>query len=355
MKLIIFAGGHGTRLWPLSRKNSPKQFEKIFNGKSTLQLAVERVQDVFGLENIYISTNEKYERLVKAQVPNLREENIFLEPSRRDLAGAIGLSFMKLEKQGYDGPIAIIWADHLMERVEEFQKALTTAEELITENSQRFVFLAEKPRFANHNLGWITMGKSLDKKNGIPVSEFISWKYRPDLETCKTMFESGNSYWNPGYWVTSVSFVINLYKEHMSEMYAKLSEIIKYPKRIRKLYDELESISFDNAIVEKAKPEQAIVLRVDLGWSDPGTLYAMKEALQESPESNVTLGNTVDLGSTDSMIYNTEEKKLVTTIGLDGMVVINTKDALIVVHKDNVPRVKELVEKLEKDGFEENI
>ncbi len=355
MKLVIFAGGHGTRLWPLSRKNSPKQFEKLFEGKSTLQLAIDRVQDIFGTENIYISTNEKFQTLIQEQLPMLPKENIFLEPEKRDLAAAVGLSFMKISGSGYNGPIAILWADHLMQRVEEFTKALTTGEELIIENPNRFVFLGEHPRFANHNLGWITVGDKINEKNGLSVFEFKNWKYRPELEACKQMFESGKSFWNPGYFVTSVEFVLSLYKELMPEMYKSLREMVKDPEKIKSIYPTLESISFDNAILEKTSPEQAVVLKIDMGWSDPGTLYALKEALQESPEANVTKGKTYELDTKDTLVINNEEDKLVTTVGLDGMVVINTVDAIIVVHKDDVPKVKLLVGELKEHGLEKYI
>ena len=350
MKLIIFAGGHGTRLWPLSRKNTPKQFESLFEGKSTLQLAVNRVQDIFGIENIYISSNEQYKKLIFDQIKELPENNFLSEPVKRDQAAAVGLSLMKLKNNGYTGPIAILWADHLMKNVEEFQKALAIGEELINENPNRFIFIGEKPRFPNHNLGWITVGEEITKKNEISVLEFKNWIYRPEIKICKQLFEEGKSYWNPGYFITSVDFVLSLYETKMPDMFQLLEKMGKDSKLIDKLYPTVESISFDDAIVTKTKPEQAVVLSVDMGWSDPGTLYALKEALQKTPAANVSQGNVFNLKSKDCLVINRDEAKLITTIGLEGMIIINTKDAAIIVHKDNVPKVKELVTKLdEKD------
>lgn len=355
MKIIIFAGGHGTRLWPLSRKNSPKQFEQVFEGKSTLQLAVERIEDIVNYEDIYISTNQKFQSIIKSQLPNIPEENIILEPAKRDLAAAVGLAFYTLKKKGIDEPVAILWADHLMQRPDEFRKALLTGEELIKENPNRFVYLGETPRFANHNLGWITVGEKTNKKDNLEIYEFKSWKYRPDLQLCRQMFESGQSLWNPGYWITSIDFVINLYRKLKPEMAAKLEEITSEPDLLAEIYPTLESISFDDAIIEETTAEQAVVVKVDLGWSDPGTLYALKEALQESPKSNVLQGNVEVIDSSDCLLINKEEGKLVAGVGLQGMVVINTKDAIAVVHKDDVPKIKDLVKQLEDNNKSEFI
>lgn len=355
MKTIIFAGGAGTRLWPLSRKNSPKQFEKLFHGKSTIQLAYERIAPILDNKDIYVSTNEKFVNILREQLPALPEKNFFLEPAKRDLAAAVGLSFLKFKKMGYNGSIAILWADHLMDRIEEFQKALKIADKLIKKDPNRFIFLGEKPRFANHNLGWITVGDKIGTENDISILKFKSWKYRPELKLCEQMFASGESLWNPGYFITSVDFVIKLYKKYMPKMYKSLEIIIANPEKIKDIYPVLESISFDDAIVEKTKPEQAVVLQVDMGWSDPGTLYALKEALQTSQDANVVKGKTYDLDSKDCLVFNYEDTKLVTTVGLSGMIVINMKDTMIVVHKDNVPKVKELVAKLEASGLEKYI
>lgn len=349
MNILIFAGGAGTRLWPLSRRNSPKQFEKIIENKSTLQLAIERVAD-FGYENIYISTNASYKKILEEQTEGkIPQENILLEPARRDLAAAVGLTLFRLRKNGKKGTVAILWADHLMKNVSEFVTSLKRAEELIHENPERFVFLAEKPRFANHNLGWIHIGKKTNEN----VFEFLGWKYRPDLLLCEKMFASGNWMWNPGYFVCDLDFVLSLYQKFMPEMYSALEVMVENEDRIQTEYEKLPSLSFDNAIVEKVSPTQAVVLKVDMGWSDPGTLYAMKEALVVEEKENFIKGSVEQLDSRDCFLYNSEEKKILTTIGLEGMIVVNTDDAILVCHKTDVPRLKELLQKMEENDKQE--
>lgn len=355
MKIIIFAGGAGTRLWPLSRENSPKQFDQFFDNKSTLQLMVDRVRDLVGIENIYISTNENFKDIVLKQINDLPETNLILEPARRDNAAAILLAFKHLEKDNYSDSVAILWADHLMKRVDDFQNALKIGEDLIKKNSQRFVYFAERPRFANQNLGWIQFGKEISFTNGKTVREFVNWKYRPEIKQCEEMFDSNDWYWNTGYWVTSVSFVLNLFKQFKPEMNSQMETVFntnsfdEYNDKLHEIYPNLESISFDNAIVEKTNTSQAVVILNDFGWYDPGTLYALKEALEETPKGNVTKGEVYTYTTEDSLIINYEKDKLVTTIGLKGFIIINMDDTLVVVHKDNVPKVKELVGELKKD------
>jgi len=343
MKLVIFAGGIGTRLWPLSRENSPKQFDKIFFGKSTLQLAVERVKPVFGLRNIYIQTVKNFKNLIKGQIPNLPKENILIEPMRRNLAPAVCLSAIELKKRGYSGPMALLWADHLMENPWEFTKALQIGENLIKKDSDRFVFLGERPRFANNNLGWIKVGRKISSIKDIDFFSFKGWKYKPKVAECDRMFKAGNFYWNPGYFITSVNFLIDQYKKLAPRIFKNVAG---------DKYHQAEAIHFDKAIAEKVDFSKAVVIKTNMGWSDPGTLYALKEALEENKQANVTKGLVTFLNTEDSLIYNLEKGKLVTTVGLKGVVVVNTTDAIIVVSKDEVINVTNLVKKLKEEGKE---
>jgi len=357
MEILIFAGGTGTRLWPLSRKNTPKQFGKDFNGKSTLQLTFERVEPAFGIENVYISTNERYVSLIKEQLPQVPAVNIVAEPEKRDLAPAVGYNLIRIKKAGCQGPVAIVWADHIMEKPQEFILALKNGERLVKKNPKQIVFLAEKPRYAQNNLGWIHVGEKIRNQ----LYQFQEWHYRPPLAKCGKMFESGEWYWNPGYFIVDLDLILNLYQKFMPKMFRQLEKIAESIGTTResavlsKIYPTLESISFDDAIIEKVGPEQAVVQMVDMGWSDPGTLYALKEALEPSLDENLTRGKVYSLDSKDCLIYNDEKNKLVTVVGLEGYIIINSEDTLLVVNKSDVPRIKELVKKLGKDGFEDYI
>ena len=344
MKLIIFAGGIGTRLWPLSRQNSPKQFDKIFAGKSTLQLAVERVAPVFGIENILIQTVGNFQDAIRKQIPGLPESNLIVEPARRNLGPAVCLSVIELKKRGFKGSMAILWADHLMDNPKEFISALKAGDQLIKENENRFVFLAERPRFANNNLGWIKVGEKAGMLDNNDYFSFKGWKYKPSAEECNQIFREGKSYWNPGYFITSIEFLFDQYKKLAPEIYQNVSS---------GNYLEAEAIHFDRAIIEKVDLSNAVVIKTNMGWSDPGTLYALKEALEENKQANVTHGQVTTLNTSDSLIYNLEKGKLVTAVGLRGMVVVNTPDALIVAPKEEVAHITDLVNKLKKEGKDE--
>lgn len=353
MKVIIFAGGSGRRLWPISLKNSPKQFEPILGDQSTLQLAVQRVQAVVGLENILIATNLNYLPLVAAQLPELPAANLIGEPVRRDLAAAVGLAMIHAGRMATaDEPIAILWGDNYLENVATFQALLGAAAALVRQQQARIVFMGETPRFANHNLGWLGLGARLGEAQGFAYHRFESLHYRPALDECERMFASGRYVWNTGYFVTTPAFVQAQYALHQPALWADLSRLAEslgdptYEAMLHAIYPQLPEASFDDAILRHIAPENAVVLHAPLGWSDPGTLYALKEAINPDPQANVTRGFVIDDASHDCLLYNYEPNKLLAAIGLEGVIVVNTGQALLVVHKDHIPLVKKMVDRL---------
>ncbi|MBK8985862.1 MAG: mannose-1-phosphate guanylyltransferase [Chloroflexi bacterium] len=358
MKIIIFAGGSGRRLWPLSRQKSPKQFEPILGSRSTLQLGVERVLDVYGAANIFISTNERYVDLVRQQLPQLPPQNIIGEPARRDLAAAVGLALTHLAHQtdSPDEPVAILWGDNYMSQVDTFRSVLAAAETLLRQRKAAILFVGETPRFANENLGWIGLGERLGEVGERPYYRFASLSYRPPLDHCQQMFAEKTHVWNTGYFVTTIGFVQQQYQQQQPKIWQQLTEIgqrighADYLAVLRHVYPQIESLSFDDAILQYIAPEEAAVLHGSMGWSDPGTLYALKEALNPDPTANVTEGLVLTKQASDCLVYNQQAGKLVAVIGVEGLVVVNMDDALLVVHKDQIPLVKALVDGL--DGTE---
>ena len=357
MKAIIFAGGVGTRLWPLSRKNSPKQFEKVIGDKSTLQLAVERLLPDFDWEDIYISTSQKYVSIVKEQLPKVNASHIIGEPEAKDVGPAVGLTIANLLKSFPDTPMVILWSDHILKEDGLFRKILDTCAKVVTRDKNKLIFISQKPRFASQNLGWIEFEKEKLDREGLKFHEFKSFHYRPNLSIAEKFFKSGFHAWNLGYFVTTPSFLWQLFKLHQPQMYKILFQIYKsvgtpsYKTTLERLYTTLPKISFDNAILEKIDKEDAYVISENLGWSDVGAWEALKEALQSSPEQNVTSGKVLVTDCSDTLIYN-YTNQMVVTIDLDGFLVINTHDVVLVCHKNSVPKIKKLVENLAKSEYE---
>ena len=359
MKLVIFAGGSGRRLWPLSRKQSPKQFEPLLGEKSTLQLAVERVQARYGVENIFVSTNEGYLDIIREQLPQLPPENVIGEPVRRDLAPAVGLAMAHLSRVSEaDEAVAILWGDNYMSQTQTFLALLDAAEQLLAAEETGIVFIGETPRFANENLGWIGLGPRKTEIGQWPVYNLASFRYRPPALEAQRMFDSGEYVWNSGYFVTTVGYVRARYRAYQPEMAARLDEIAaaighgNYQQVLHRIYPQMEAISFDDAILHHINLADAAVLHGEMGWSDPGTLYALKEALAGEAGANVTEGCVLAPDSGDSLLVNHEEDKLMAVIGVEGLIVVNTPDALLVVHKDKIPAVKRLVDSLQGSELE---
>lgn len=351
MKAVIFAGGVGTRLWPLSRKKSPKQFEKIIGDKSTLQLSAHRLQPDFAWSDIYVSTGQSYVSIVQNQLPSLPANHVIGEPMMRDVGPAVGLVTSLLATEFSDEPMVILWSDHLVRNEILFRKILQSAGEVIKKDPNKIIFVAQKPRFASENLGWIEYGKVLNQMDAIDFHAFVDFQYRPDAATAQRYFTSGHHAWNLGYFVTTPKYLLEQYRRFVPNVYQGLRRIAdrwrtsSYSDVLEEVYPKLEKVSFDNAILEKLDPSQAFVVSENIDWSDIGAWEALKEALQEADDKNVTQGKVLLTDTQDSLVYNYTDQMLV-TIDLDDMLVVNTQDVVLVCKKSSVPKIKKLVESL---------
>ncbi len=361
MKAVIFAGGTGTRLWPLSRKKSPKQFEKLVGNKSTLQLAVERLLPDFKPEDIFISSNLIYKKVISEQLPKIPQKNFILEPEKKDVAPAIALSLGIIGKLDPNEPVAILWSDHLVKEAILFRKILKVAAEEIRKKPNKIVFIGHKPRFPSINLGYIHFGKKTLVKQGISFYQFNGLKYRPDEKTAEIFFSSGDYSWNLGYFVTSAKFISDCFRKFAPDIYANNKEILNsygkkdYNSVLRTNYRKVKSISFDNAILEKLDKKDATVIVEDIGWSDVGSWEALKEALEGHSYENVTRGKVYLDHVRDSLIYNYQDGKLIVGVDLDENIIVNTNDVILIAKKNSMPKVKKLVENFSGTEHEKHI
>ncbi|MBI4097978.1 MAG: mannose-1-phosphate guanylyltransferase [Candidatus Levybacteria bacterium] len=351
MKVVVFAGGVGTRLWPVSRKNAPKQFEKIVGDKSTLQLAVERLHPTFEPKDIYVSTGEKYKDIVFEQLPGIPRENFIFEPEQRDVGPAVASACAIVGKDSPNEPVAIIWSDHFVKKERRFREVLSFAQELVVKNPDLLIFIGQRARFANQNLGWLEFGDEVDSIRGTKVFAFKRLVYRPSLEDARSFLESDRYAWNPGYFVTTPRFILNSYKQFIPSIWRgvmKIQEAVgksSFKAVMKREYPKLEKISFDNAILEKLPKEKVLVIAADLGWSDVGAWEALKEALQIRSSENVERGKVLLTDSSDNLVFNYTDQ-LAVGIDLNGMIVISTDDVILICNKNSVPKIKKLVESL---------
>lgn len=361
MKVVIFAGGAGTRLWPLSRKKSPKQFEKMIGDKSTLQLSVERLLPEFSYGDIFISTNILYKDIVQKQLPKIPQSNYFFEPEKKDVGPAIALVMGTLRKKYAHEPVAILWSDHLVKQVSLFKKILFQAGHYISKHQDKIIFIAHKPRYESTNLGYIHLGKKISNINRFDLHAFEGFKYRPNSLTAKKYFKSEKYAWNLGYFVSTPSFIYDTFKRFAPNIYNNTEIILShvgkkdYEAVLKKIYGKVESINFDNAILENLDKKNALVIVEDIGWSDIGAWEALKEALEQYPYENIIRGKVYLEHVRDSLIYNYDVKKLIVGVDLDEHVIVNTQDVILITKKTSVSKIKKLVENFEGTEHEDLI
>ncbi len=350
MKAVIFAGGVGTRLWPLSRKKSPKQFEKIIGDQSTLQLAVERLFPEFKPEDVYISTGNQYTGIVSEQLPIIPRENVIGEPEKKDVGPAVAYVMGYLAQKFPHEPVVILWSDHLVRHKELFKKIILAAGKVVEKEVNRIVFIGQKPRFASENLGWIETSGIAMSKNKVKFHKFEGLQYKPSKDIADKYFSDNRYCWNLGYFVSTPRFIYSLYKRFNPHIYKLVDTILKAAKEenfkeiFRKQYQGMPEINFDNAVLEQLDKDFAYVVIEDIGWSDVGAWEALKEALESRSEDNITKGNVLLRDSKDNLAYNYDSHKMIMGVDLDGLLIVNTSDVLLIAKKSSVSKIKKIVE-----------
>ncbi len=357
MKIIIFAGGTGKRFWPVSRKQAPKQFSPLISGKPLLRLRIDTLLKSYNAEDIFISTGKHYEKEVKEIAPELPVENLILEPEMRDTGPAVTLAVTYVHHRYPQDLISIQWSDHLVKDELTFVTALREAEEITaSKEGVGVTFVTVPARFASPHRGYIHFGEEIKRvSKNIVFREFKEFKEKPDEKTAEKYLKDGSYGWNPGYWIVKPEYFLDKVTHSTPEIVEICDEIVQsgFSEASLQKFTKLEKISADYTFAENVQAEEAMVLWSEFGWSDVGEWIALKEALQERSDSNVVKGKVQDLESQDSIIYNLDDTKLVATIGLESMVVVNTKDVVAVFHKDDNTKLKQFLAELENKGLTE--
>lgn len=354
LKIALFCGGAGTRMWPASRKSKPKQFQPLVGSQSMFQQALKRIKKGFPIKDIFVITGREYVGLVVQQAADLPLENVIIEPEMRDTLAAVGYAAAVLDKK-FDNPVvASLWAaDHLVKNDEQFIEALKTAYEFVIDSS-KIVSIDVRPTYPNIHVGYIQVGKMIKKLNNLAIFEYVRHIEKPDLATAKRFTQGWEYLWHAGYKVWRAQKMLSLFKKFTPKTYTKLMQIQdawgsdSQEEVIRKIYPNFDKVSIDFAIFEKIDSGDIVVLSADLGWSDIGAWNILKDELSENSKDNVIQGEVYDIESNDCLIYANAKDKIVATIGLEGLVVVDTDDALLVSKKDRIAEVKKIVEKLKE-------
>jgi len=358
---VIMAGGSGTRLWPISRGNKPKQLLRVVRGKSLLQVSYERLRGILPANQIYVCTNSAHASLVLEDLPELPRENVIGEPVGRDTANAVGYTAAVLKKRDPDAVCAVVTADHVIEPIADFQTALKTAFALTVEHPNVLVTFGIVPTFGHTGLGYVHRGEPLPVKGGGSAYKVLAFREKPDKPTADRYVESGRYYWNSGMFVWRADTVLNELAAHLPDSYAglmKISDAWGTPNQeavVNDVYPKLKKISVDYAIMEPASQgkgkAQVAVVEMPVHWLDVGSWTSLAETLPTDEHNNAhECGSCLFVDSDDNIIFSTDPAHLVSTIGVSDMIIVHTPDATLVCPKNESQRVKDLVGKI-KDKF----
>jgi mannose-1-phosphate guanylyltransferase len=357
---VIMAGGSGTRLWPISRGDKPKQLLRVVHGKSLLQVSYERLRGILPAAQIFVCTASSHGPLVRAELPDLPADNILGEPIGRDTANAIGYTAAVLKKRDPEAVCAVVTADHVIEPIDRFQKAVTTAFEVTAEYPRALVAFGIVPTFGHVGLGYIHRGDALPlKKGGTGAFKVLGFREKPDKATADRYVDSGHYYWNSGMFVWRADTVLTELATHLPDSYKGLMTIADAwgtPQQeavLSEIYPNLKKISVDYAIMEPASQgkgkAQVAVVEMPVHWLDVGSWTSLAETLKMDEHNNaVECAMSLFIDSDDNIVMSTDPQHLVATMGVSDMIVVHTPDATMICPKSESQRVKDLVGKVKE-------
>lgn len=342
---LIMAGGRGERFWPKSRKSLPKQFLSLTDdGKTMIQLTVERILPLVKMEDIYISTNRDYKELVRQQLPEIPEENILCEPVGRNTAPCIGLGAVHMQKKYEDAVMYVLPSDHLIKYTSIFLSTLTDAGE-VAEQGENLVTLGITPDCPETGYGYIKFIPNRMLGRAFEVDRFVE---KPDLETAKEYVASEQYLWNSGMFIWKVSTILKNLETYLPETYQGLNRIAdaigteEEELVLEKEFSAFQSESIDYGIMEKAK--NIYILSGSFGWDDVGSWLAVGRIKKSNEFGNVINGNAVTVDTQNCIIQG--GKKLIATVGIEDIIVVDTEDALLICDKDSAGNIKKVLENL---------
>lgn len=341
---VIMAGGGGTRFWPLSRQSKPKQVLNITGNDSMINETINRHASFIPVEDTYIVTNSRQKQILSEVVlDGMQEKNILIEPFARNTAPCVLLAAMKLYKTHGDGIMCVYPADHHIANVEEFEKIMNQAIDVANE-TDKLVTIGIKPTFPSTGYGYIAH-RANEKSSVFDVQRFVE---KPNLERAKEYVEAGNYLWNSGMFIWKISVILANFERFLPRMYESMQSYMEAigtdqeEEALENAYREVDSISIDYGIMERAN--DVLVIPGDFGWNDVGSWDALAAIYPPDDNQNVVNSDFIGLETSGTIVYS--EERLIATIGLQNMIVVDSGDAIMVCPKDRAQEVKNVVEAL---------
>lgn len=342
---LIMAGGRGERFWPRSRRNMPKQFLSLTDdGKTMIQLTVERIMPLVDIKDIYIATNKDYRQLALEQLPGIPEENILCEPVGRNTAPCIGLGAVHIAKKYEDAIMLVLPSDHLI----KFNKMyLTTLRDAcrIAEKGTNLVTIGIMPDYPETGYGYIKFDAKEPEGGAYRVDRFVE---KPSLEVAKEYLAAEEYLWNSGQFIWKVSSILKNLKQYMPDTYERLLRIQEAigteeeEQILDREFHEMDSQSIDYGIMEKAK--DIYILPGAFGWDDVGSWLAVERIKKTNEFGNVVNGNIITVNTKNCIIQG--GRKLIAAVGLQDLIIVDTEDATLICEKDNTGDIKKVLENL---------
>ena len=356
---VIMAGGGGTRFWPVSRMARPKQLVRLTGDDVMINETIKHYDHIIGRENTFIVTNAKQAELMdKLLFDEVDRSHILVEPVQRNTAPCIIYAAMVLKKLYGDALMAVLPADHHIGNIREYERilelALKTAEE-----TDRIVTIGLKPSFPSTGYGYIRFSKE-SAEGRAEVHELLKFVEKPDKETAQGYLDSGEYLWNSGMFIWKASVILDCFRKYLPDMYASMESVFDSlrtegeKEAIEKIYPELEKISVDYGIMERA--DNVYCIPADFGWNDVGSWDSLDDVFTKDPNGNVLVGKegfAELLECRNSVFFDEAGDKLIAAIGVEDIVVAETADAILVCSKKKVQDVKNMVELLKEKGRED--
>ncbi len=347
---LIMAGGTGTRLWPLSRRSYPKQALELVGGRTLIQHAIDRLVSEFPAEQIFIITREEHVSPLSAQVPELPLDNFIVEPEGRGTGPAIGLAAIHLQRRDPHAIMVVLTADHFITDPTRFRQVLNSAASAAKE--EYLVTLGIKPSFPSTGYGYVQQGDQLFTSGDFPVFRAQRFIEKPQIDAARIMFNSSDYSWNSGMFIWETARILKEFERQMPDFYQQLLIVKRaldhpnYKQSLAKIWPTVKKETIDYGIMEGA--ENVAVIPVDIGWSDVGSWASLLDVLPADENGNTIVGEHLGIDTKDTLVVS--DKRLIATIGLSDLVIVDTEDALLICTKEREQDVRAMVKLLEKNG-----